>query len=98
MNGYRVITSASKRIMARIQPGLTKGGVSILVHTERAQYISNIHRVGRRIMTTTLHDIPRKTPIAIAVTYAPHMGYRKKEKRNTGGETRDIIDQILKDT
>ena len=83
-NGYRIITSAPQQSENPKQPGITKGGVAILIHMELEHFISNIQRIDHRIMTITLHDQPKDIPITIAVTYAPHKGYSQKEKRSAG--------------
>ena len=68
------------------QPGMTKGGVEILIRTELEQYISNIQRVDHRIMTITLRDQPKDIPIMIVASYGPH---RIQQKKNTGETTRN---------
>jgi len=96
MNGYRIITSASKKHPEQPLTGMTKGGVAILIHTELAHYISNIQRIDHRIMTVTLHDKPGDIHITIMVTYAPHTGYSKKEKAEHWQNAKHTLTQIPK--
>ena len=75
---------------------MDKGGVEIPIRAGIEQYISIIQRVVHRIMTSALHDKPKDIPITIIVTYAPHTGYSKEEKKEHWGKTRHTIDTIPK--
>ena len=95
MNGYRIITAASKQPPEPHPAGMAGVGVAILIQQEPDQYISQINRTCHRIMTIALNGQPKDTPIAIIAPYAPQSGYGKRgeERCETARRT---IEQIPK--
>ena len=81
INGYRLITSASKKEPNRTQAGMSTGGVAILIHENLEQHILHIHRISHRVLKITMHSKETQTPVTIITTYAPHKGKSKKEQK-----------------
>jgi len=83
-NGYRIITSAAIKNTSENKPGMSEGGVAILIHENIAPHITHIHRISRRTVKITLQSKNSHTPVTIINTYAPHQGKTNSNKKNTG--------------
>ena len=77
LNGYRIITSASKQNInkaGQIISGVKTGGVSIIVNLELEHHISSIGGKWHRLLNAALHGPRNNIPITTLVPYAPRKG------------------------
>ena len=90
-DGYRIKTSASAKDTQR--QWIATGGVSVIIHTELEQPITQIMGESRA-MYIALGSWKSHAPITILATYAPRSARKKEEQKEHWEQINDILVKI----
>ena len=83
VENYRFINIAAKEERTEQNAKKYTGGVGMLIEQNLAEHIISIESEDGRILKVTLDntEVPNSKPLTIICTYAPHSGYRCKDRR-----------------